>query len=139
MGCPIPRAINPACLKDLIEFLTFLGEDLRAIVSMKLVHSTWSCRYLTIDSLVFVSLGKVLSVDTFEVKKLDATWYYRCESRGIAAAGPGRDWTQKDAVKAAIKHAAANPPAEILVYDDNGQSVIIVHRVGVSGEMPSVE
>jgi hypothetical protein len=65
-------------------------------------------------------------VDTFEVKKLDATWYYRCESRGIAAVGPGRDSTRKDAVKAAITHAAANPPAEILVYDDNGQSVIIV-------------
>jgi len=75
---------------------------------------------------------------TFEVKRLNEGWYFRCEARGIAAHDPWEPWTQEDAIKHAAARAKTSPPAEIVVFDEDGLAVMSVFRVGVSGLMPAV-
>lgn len=67
---------------------------------------------------------------TFEVKPLGNGWYYRCAETGLGVHNPFKGWTKDEAIQQAMKKAKQHTPAEIVVYDEYGLSVIAAFLVG---------
>jgi hypothetical protein len=61
-------------------------------------------------------------MDTFDIKPLDKGWYYRCQSRGISAGDP--KWSRSEAIYQAEMKASMKLPAEIDLYDREGERII---------------
>lgn len=67
------------------------------------------------------------TMDIFDIKPLDKGWYYRCRSRGVSAGD--RLWSRAEAIYQAEMKAKMYLPAEIDLYDKEGERIIAFFRL----------